>query len=222
MDNLLLTKRQNEIVDFGCPVCGAVYNVIISDKEGVLFQCSNEKCKSGNPRITLAKASKKCSKSAVVIEDVRALRRKDKEIARLKRSIESTQSCIDYIKNGSGSEQERMLRLKAAYNAVRDLKLFDKKGNRIYNKSNPFLVEFPEFNDVDRAFVYNIRTKRKVKTMLLAAWWCAKYGYSCSMEALADERKSIRADRRKLRSLLTDRFHIIKELKNKEVKLEYI
>ena len=222
MKNPLLTKRENEIVDFGCPVCGAVYNIIISDKEGVLFQCSNEKCKSGNPRITLANASKKCPRSAEVIEDVCDLRQKDKEIANIKRSIECTQSCIDNIKNGSGSEQDRMLRLKAAYKTVRDLKLFDKNGNRIYDKHNPFIAKFPKFNDVDMAFVYNIRTKRKVKTMLLAAWWCAKYNYSCSMESLADNRKSIRSDRRKLRSLLTDRFHIVKELKNKKVKLEYI
>ena len=115
-----------------------------------------------------------------------------------------------------------MRRMKTAYNAVRDLKLFDKKGKRIYTKAHPFVVEFPEFNEMDRASVYNIRTKRRVKTMLLAAWWCAKYNYSYSIDTLADERKSIKEDRRKLRSLLTDRFHIVKELKNKEVMLEYI
>lgn len=214
--------RASQIMEFGCPICGAAYDVIYSNKEGTLFQCSNKECKSGRPRIPFDKASKKCPKSAALIELVIDLRQKGKEINALQKAIASTQSIIDTIKNSSGREQHRMRRMKTAYNAVRDLKLFDKEGNRTYTKDNPFVVEFPEFNDVDRAIVYNIRTKRKVKTMLLAAWWCAKYNYSSSIDALADERKSIQKDRWELCRLQIERFYITKELKNKKVKLEYI
>ncbi len=189
-DNLI-SDRENEIIKFGCPVCGAMYDIRISDVEDTKFQCHNPNCPSGRPFVTSAEADSACpkgeSRSAIDI----VCRRRDisEKLAEASKQIEYNRGGLEYLKKETTSYGKRTSECKTAYYNFRKFKLFDENGRRLYTKTTPYVVTHPHGGC--KWNVWNIRSKRAVLAKLAARWVMAKEEFNMRLEDIRNVRKRI-------------------------------
>ena len=195
----MLTPRENQIMDCGCPECGNPLDIVINDKTGVSFQCSNESCASWRKRIPFSVADKTYPHSAEKIKRIVTLRDALKKHVDLTKRLKDAQYMVGVLKRRSAEEQQHMIRCRDAYKAIKALCLFSKKGDRIYTKTSPYEFQHPESGETCE--VYSIRQKRKATAMLGSLWYVSKEKFNATIEDIKRFREEIQKYRVKVKEL---------------------
>ena len=206
--NPLITDREEEIVRFGCPVCGAMYDIRVSNVEDTKFQCHNPNCPSGRPGVTFPEADAACpkGKNKKAIDIVCRRREIGEKLAEASKDIEYYSGAFICLKEDATSYGKRARKCKIAYYNFRKFKLFDEEGRRLYDKTAPYVVAHPHGGS--QWYVWNIRSKRAVFAKLAARWVMAKEELNRSLAEIRNMRKMIKelkpkvsAFRREIRNL---------------------
>lgn len=196
-EHSMLTKRQDQIIRYGCPECGSPYNIVFSDRYGIVYECSNKDCPTQGLRIPHAKAARKCPSSEKEIAKAERHREHLRGLRECESAIKKIEADVQHLKMQSKKRLEHLEKCRTAYQEARDLKLF-KRGKRVYDATKPYLVLTPQEKLVP---IFNIRSKRRVKTMLSAHLYFAREDYKVTMEAIRADKSALREKREAVRDL---------------------
>lgn len=213
------SDRQRQIMEVGCPVCGCEYEIGTDDGHGVLFRCKNQYCPSGRHVVKEEDADAQCPTSD---EDLLAIKEFKAAYMRwMQCDLERRffRDKVRYTRGQATQQQDLIMACKNAYKTVRDLRLFNDKGDRVYSFNNPFVIEDPNGNQIS---ITNIGNKRKAKAMFSALWWDAKMAFNKSLMVIAGYRQELRNRLAELPECLRNLKKALEPLKQKGIKFEYM
>lgn len=195
-------ERKYAIYNSGCPYCGSdKFDIHFSGCNTTEYKCNNPHCPSYGRKISLEEADRLClpKKYAEMRKEAFKL---SEEIKDLKAEIKSTQDEIDYLKRIECKKRsDNCLICKRKYEEVKNLKLYDKKRNRLYTDRNPYGIEDPKTGEILE--IASINTKRRAKAILSFRWFEAREKLAKSTGQLADARKELQQYRTNLEQLVS-------------------
>lgn len=187
--NFPFDERTQQIQRYGCPHCGEVLDIYVSDIDGCGFKCNNFDCDRFVLFESYKDADKRTPKSEKKIVRREKQRKLKGEIKEAADAIYRLSACIASARSGIKIRQPRMERCRTAYKRVADLKLFQ-KGKRVVDTAFPFVLAHPITGE--RIEITSINSKRRVKAMLNALWWVEKDEYNKATKTLAECRAKLR------------------------------
>lgn len=194
-------EREYEILNSGCPYCGCdKFDMHFSGYGTTKYQCNNPHCPAYGRMISLKEADRLClpRKYADMRKEAFKL---SEEIEAIKAEIKATQEEIDHIKRIECKKRsDNCLACKRRYEAVKNLKLYDKKRNRLYTDRNPYTIEDPKTGEILE--IGSINSKRRAKAVLSFRWFDAREKLAQSTGQLADARKELQQYRTNLEQLV--------------------
>ena len=195
-------EREYEIQSRGCPYCGNdKFDMHFSGYNVTEYKCNNPRCPAYGLMIPLKEADRLClpKKYADMRKEAFKL---SEEIESVKSEIKSTQDEIDYLKRIECKKRsDNCLICKRRYEEVKNLKLYDKKRNRLYTDRNPYGIEDPKTGEILE--IGSINTKRRAKAILSFRWFEAREKLAKSTGKLADARKELQQYRTNLEQLVS-------------------
>lgn len=195
-------EREYEIFNSGCPYCGCdKFDMHFSGYRKTEYKCNNLDCPAYGRMISLKEADRLClpKKYADMRKEAFKL---SEEIEAVKAEIKSTQDEIDHLKRIECKKgSDNCLICKRRYEAVKNLKLYDKNRNRVYTDRNPYSIEDPKTGKILE--IGSINTKRRAKAILSFRWFEAREKLAKSTGQLADARKELQQYRTNLEQLVS-------------------
>ena len=195
-------EREYEIQNSGCPYCGCdKFDMHFSGYRTTEYKCNNPHCPSYGRMISLKEANRLClpKKYADMRKEAFKL---SEEIESVKAEIKATQEEIDHIKRIECKKRsDNCLICKRRYEAVKNLKLYDKKRNRLYTDRNPYSIEDPKTGKILE--IGSINSKRRAKAVLSFRWFDAREKLAQSTGQLANARKELQQYRTNLEQLVS-------------------
>ena len=195
-------KREYEILNSGCPYCGCdKFDMHFSGYNVTKYKCNNPRCHEYGRMMSLEEVDRLClpKKYADMRKEAFKL---SEEIEAVKAEIKATQDEIDNLKRIECKKRsDNCLTCKRRYEAVKRLKLYDKKRNRLYTDSIPYCIEDPKTGEILE--IGSINTKRRAKAILSFRWFEAREKLAKSIGQLADARKELQQYRTNLEQLVS-------------------
>ena len=195
-------EREYEIQSRGCPYCGcAEFDIYFSGYNTTKYKCNNPKCPSQGRKISLNEAARLCLPKKYADMRKEAIKLSE-EIEAVKAEIKDTQDEIDRIKRIECKKRsDNCLICKRRYEEVKNLKLYDKKRNRLYTDRTPYSIKDPKTGEILE--IGSINTKRRAKAILSFRWFEAREKLAMSTGQLADARKELQQYRTNLEQLVS-------------------
>ena len=195
-------EREYEIFNSGCPYCGSdKFDMHFLGYSKTEYKCNNPDCLAYGRMISLKEADRLClpKKYADMRKEAFKL---SEEIEAVKAEIKATQDEIDHIKRIECKKRsDNCLICKRKYEEVKNLKLYDKKRNRLYTDRNPYGIEDPKTGEILE--IGSINTKRRAKAILSFIWFEAREKLAKSTGQLADARKELQKYRTNLEQMVS-------------------